>query len=437
MTLQCYECTPDASGTCTDTQTNCSDQCGTFTTLWSTSKNQLNGTQEQSSRKTCATAAQCVNGSINLGTSKRTINSQCCSTDLCNTQSLTALSFGSPNGKQCYTCTDGYCTGILSCEGDADQCISVTALTLKCLQCLPVQFGTCTDTQVDCSDQCAYATALVSMGGKPKSVYLKTCATAAECVTGSVNLGIINMTIRSQCCSTALCNNQTLSALESSPPNGKTCYTCTLDNNCTKTVNCEGDADQCVAVKALALQCYQCIPGLTGTCTDTQVECPDQCGSFSALLSTSGVQQQLSTKTCATAAQCISGSANLGSVKLTLNSQCCSTALCNSQLLPAVAFGSANGKQCYACTGTNCKDTVNCEGDADQCISVTATAAGTQVSVKGCASKTVCAAGASSLQVASITGSVSCCEGNLCNSAAGVKLSLLIMLIPLLSSFFL
>ncbi|KAI4891491.1 hypothetical protein NFI96_018198 [Prochilodus magdalenae] len=184
--------------------------------------------------------------------------------------------------------------------------------------------------------------------------------------------------------------------------------------------------------KALALQCYQCVSGVC-----TQLDCSDQCGSFTALVSTSGVQQQVASQTCATAAQCVSGSANLGSVKLTFNSQCCSTALCNSQAVAALPFGSANGKQCYTCTNNNCTGTVNCEGDADQCISATATAAGTQVSIKGCASKTICSAGASSLQAAGVSGSVTCCSGNLCNSAAGVKLSLLIMLVPLLSSFFL
>ncbi|KAL6483690.1 hypothetical protein MHYP_G00085620 [Metynnis hypsauchen] len=186
--------------------------------------------------------------------------------------------------------------------------------------------------------------------------------------------------------------------------------------------------------KALTLNCYQCIPGLTGTCTDTQTTCPDQCGSQTFVVSAAGVNQEISEKTCSTSALCVSGSLNLGLLSMSLNSQCCSTDLCNSQKAPASSQGSSNGNQCYTCTNNDCTGTVSCLGDEVQCISATATTAGVQVALKGCASRSLCSTDITNLQAAGITGSVSCCNGNLCNSAEGVKLGLLIMLVPLISS---
>ncbi|KAL6483685.1 hypothetical protein MHYP_G00085570 [Metynnis hypsauchen] len=186
--------------------------------------------------------------------------------------------------------------------------------------------------------------------------------------------------------------------------------------------------------KALTLQCYQCIPGLTGTCTDTQTTCPDRCGSATVHVSAAGVEQTVRTKDCAAAAECVSGSLNLGVMKMTMNTQCCTTDRCNSQFPAVLPLGSLNGNKCYTCTDNDCRATVSCEGDEDHCLSATATAGGVQVAVKGCVSRNLCTAEESSMQAAGITGSVSCCEGNLCNGAEGVKLSLLIMLVPLIFS---
>ncbi|KAL6483693.1 hypothetical protein MHYP_G00085650 [Metynnis hypsauchen] len=103
---------------------------------------------------------------------------------------------------------------------------------------------------------------------------------------------------------------------------------------------------------------------------------------------------------------------------------------------------SPNGRKCYTCANGDCSGTVNCEGNEDQCISTTGNSVGAQV--KGCASRSFCTAGAASMQTAGVTGGVTCCDGNLCNgglskndvynSAEGVKLGLLIMLVPLISS---
>ncbi|KAL7859156.1 hypothetical protein SRHO_G00143030 [Serrasalmus rhombeus] len=165
-----------------------------------------------------------------------------------------------------------------------------------------------------------------------------------------------------------------------------------------------------------------------------QTVCSDRCGSQTILMSVDGTQVVSSAKACAVASQCANGSLNLGDVKMTVHTQCCTTDRCNSQIPAALPFGSPNGKTCYTCVNNDCRGTVSCEGDQDHCVSTTVTAGNTQVTAKGCVSRSLCTVDSSSMKAAGVTGSVSCCEGDLCNTAEGVKLSLLIMVAPLISS---
>ncbi|KAI4904706.1 hypothetical protein NFI96_025770 [Prochilodus magdalenae] len=302
----------------------------------------LGGQEKTIAAKDCAAALECINGSMNLGISKTTVNTQCCSTDLCNSEIPPALS-GSPNGRRCYTCVNDDCTKTLNCEGIEDRCITVHGLPLQCYQCIPGLTGTCTDTQISCPDQCGSATIFTSAGGQQHVISVKDCAAAPECISGSLNLGVSKTTINTKCCSTDLCNSQTLPALSGSP-NGRRCYTC-VGNDCTKTVNCEGIEDRCITVH-----------GKT-------------CLHINTLCSPGGHQQQVSIKGCAAAPECFSGSMNLGLSKTTINTKCCSTNLCNSQTLPALS-GSPNGRRCYTCVGNDCTNTLNCEGIEDRCIIV-------------------------------------------------------------------
>ncbi|XP_017537043.2 urokinase plasminogen activator surface receptor-like [Pygocentrus nattereri] len=187
--------------------------------------------------------------------------------------------------------------------------------------------------------------------------------------------------------------------------------------------------------KALTLRCYECIPGLSGQCTNTQTYCSYQCASETTVTYIGGVQsREVHLKGCAEAGQCVTGSLNVGLMKTTVNSKCCSTDLCNSNKPPALPQRSPNGKKCYACADDDCSRTVNCEGDEDQCVSARVNVGGAQLKMKGCASRSYCSVDFSSVKSTGISGSMSCCEGNLCNGAEGVKLSLLIMLVPLIFS---
>ncbi|KAL6483667.1 hypothetical protein MHYP_G00085390 [Metynnis hypsauchen] len=84
--------------------------------------------------------------------------------------------------------------------------------------------------------------------------------------------------------------------------------------------------------------------------------------------------------------------------------------------------------RCYQCGGSTCDPQVmTCTPPADTCQSTTTEVSGQKSIVKGCVPKATCDAGKS-------TGLMKCCGTDLCNSAEGVKLSLLIMLVPLIPS---
>ncbi|KAI4891291.1 hypothetical protein NFI96_030830 [Prochilodus magdalenae] len=321
------------------------------------------------------------------------------------------MPFGVPNGKKCFTCVNTDCTGTVNCAGDEDQCISTKGETcshvspaLQCYQCNPDAFGTCTTTQTSCPDQCASKTYLISYGDQQQQISVKDCTASEECISGSLNLGVTKTSLNTKCCSTDLCNSQTLPVTSAGAQ--VTVKGCASRSVCTASASslqaagitgnvscCEGDlcnggtdvklsllimpvssalllrSLSSLQLKHIKLQCYQCIPGLNGTCTDTQTFCSDQCGSATVLVSADGQEKERKVKDCAATEECVNGSLNLGFVKTTINTKCCNTDLCNNQTVPALAFGAPNGKKCFTCINNDCRGTVNCAGDEDRCIS--------------------------------------------------------------------
>ncbi|XP_061096525.1 urokinase plasminogen activator surface receptor-like [Conger conger] len=55
-------------------------------------------------------------------------------------------------------------------------------------------------------------------------------------------------TVETQCCESDLCNSQEPPALPESSTNGKKCFTCAADDNCTSTLECKGSEDRCFMV---------------------------------------------------------------------------------------------------------------------------------------------------------------------------------------------
>ncbi|KAK6326597.1 hypothetical protein J4Q44_G00022420 [Coregonus suidteri] len=188
--------------------------------------------------------------------------------------------------------------------------------------------------------------------------------------------------------------------------------------------------------KAYSLKCFECIPGVSGTCTDKQIDCPNptQCGN-TRITSYAGDTKVLdvNAKSCAVPTECFSAAVNFGIARTTITSKCCNTDLCNSQSVPESTKPTPNGKKCFTCTGTDCTSALSCLGDEDRCISTTVNVGGEKMTMKGCASKIICMGEVSGALGPAMGVDMKCCEGNLCNSAQGIGLSLLLLVTSMVS----
>ncbi|XP_076593783.1 urokinase plasminogen activator surface receptor-like [Chaetodon auriga] len=189
--------------------------------------------------------------------------------------------------------------------------------------------------------------------------------------------------------------------------------------------------------EAYPLKCYECLLGSSGTCTDTEVQCPSsshQCGVLRIASYAGGTELvNVQGKSCALPDQCIEGSINYGIARTVITSKCCTSELCNTQPAPEPSKSSPNGKRCYHCDGQQCSATLNCAGNEDHCISATVTAGGAKAVLKGCASEQICLGIKNPQMKSFIEGEISCCQGDLCNSASSTSAGLLLLVAPLIS----
>ncbi|XP_050948465.1 four and a half LIM domains protein 1-like isoform X2 [Labeo rohita] len=182
------------------------------------------------------------------------------------------------------------------------------------------------------------------------------------------------------------------------------------------------------------LDCYDCQDQPEGPC-ENQITCDDEhsmCASrgISKYESSESFCEEVTTATgCAMPNECDSFSI-----------QCCDTDLCNQQDDSGISQYSdstygydyvdySNGKICYTCEKENCSQIQSCVRDEDYCF----TAKGNHYqshTLKGCASKRRCEDPSDSFGPGY---SITCCWGDLCNSAQSVTQSFLFLCCSLLS----
>ncbi|XP_053183516.1 urokinase plasminogen activator surface receptor-like [Scomber japonicus] len=168
--------------------------------------------------------------------------------------------------------------------------------------------------------------------------------------------------------------------------------------------------------KAYTLKCYDCQPGPSGSCTETTIECPLQCGAMRMSTSAGGsIVSDVTMKSCVPAQQCFDLSINFGMARHIISNKCCTTDLCNKQAAPEPSKSSPNGKKCYYCNGQTCTATLNCEGNEDHCISTSVMAGDQKTTVKGCASKLVCSDATAAQMTGAVGADIKCCQGDFCN----------------------
>ncbi|KAF1382121.1 hypothetical protein PFLUV_G00161160 [Perca fluviatilis] len=168
--------------------------------------------------------------------------------------------------------------------------------------------------------------------------------------------------------------------------------------------------------EASTLRCYACFPGDTGTCIQTECHQGQQCATTRIVAYSGGSKYDDKNLTgCAMAEDCFNASVNFGIQEIKFTTMCCTAALCNSQPAPEPSKSKPNGKQCYWCDGRTCTNILNCEGNEDNCITLTESRAAVSVTMKGCVSKQLC-----TTRDPSWAGGLpfTCCEGNLCNGAS-------------------
>uniref|UniRef100_A0A3B3CFL9 UPAR/Ly6 domain-containing protein n=1 Tax=Oryzias melastigma TaxID=30732 RepID=A0A3B3CFL9_ORYME len=164
------------------------------------------------------------------------------------------------------------------------------------------------------------------------------------------------------------------------------------------------------------LTCLECNPDITGTCTETQIECPSQgyqCGATREVYYAAGLTLKVvEEKACVLPGMCGQDSVNFGAFQIVRDTKCCKFNNCNSEL-PEPSNNipnTPNGKQCFSGSDLTCEGKIlTCERNEDFCVTITVET-GRQTTLKGCASKLMC----SSLNyTASYYGAhFSCCEGS-------------------------
>ncbi|XP_056587855.1 urokinase plasminogen activator surface receptor-like [Triplophysa dalaica] len=178
-----------------------------------------------------------------------------------------------------------------------------------------------------------------------------------------------------------------------------------------------------------SLQCNECT-NTTGPCVGEAKTCSvllTACASATVVKPNGTNVVTTQVKSCNSPLNCVNGSVNFGIERATISMKCCNTNLCNTQDVPDSNTIIHNGKQCYYCDANNCSNKLKCLGTEDYCIKAKANNDSLPATVKGCVSKSLC-------DITSLVPEgyvdISCCQGDLCNSAKSINLNLLLLSWP-------
>ncbi|KAK2872356.1 hypothetical protein QQF64_018046 [Cirrhinus molitorella] len=117
-----------------------------------------------------------------------------------------------------------------------------TGHSFSCYECMDLT-GSCANQNVKTcpsgSSKCMSLTTVTQVGDISAKVKTKLCA--ADCASGSMNLGMGRTSFL--CCNTDRCNIQDAPD-PSNVPNGKKCYSCD-EKSCSNILSCSGSEDRC------------------------------------------------------------------------------------------------------------------------------------------------------------------------------------------------
>ncbi|XP_067831299.1 uncharacterized protein [Heptranchias perlo] len=181
-----------------------------------------------------------------------------------------------------------------------------------------------------------------------------------------------------------------------------------------------------LVAEGYSLTCYTC-NSLSGNCTQNTTVCNttnhSTCRSFAAKEIFGAERYEYIVKGCGHCIGLISF--NTGRFLAFLHTKCCSSDLCNDEVVPEKEDPTLNGLECNGCftlTEAGCNKsmvTVKCRGQQDHCAHTSGQLRGQDISTyvfKGCASDFVCR-NKDQFNIYGVypTNAFYCCKGNMCN----------------------
>uniref|UniRef100_A0A3P9IBC2 UPAR/Ly6 domain-containing protein n=1 Tax=Oryzias latipes TaxID=8090 RepID=A0A3P9IBC2_ORYLA len=172
--------------------------------------------------------------------------------------------------------------------------------------------------------------------------------------------------------------------------------------------------------------CDECMPNIWGYCNETQTNCSSLCGAYriTAYIGGRKLLDYDMSGCCVLPEESVEASVNLGLFKTSFHAQCCNNSHCN--------LTTPNGRQCYSSDGLTCGKTLACEGNEEYCGTATVDLGRITTTFKGCVSEELCPGSNSFLSQLSGP-DVSCCKGDLCNSAVTASAGLQLVVVVLVS----